>query len=184
MPTVITPTAAEAEPVARRRSYMRYVGAKVLGALGSFCFVLVLSFFLFRVLPGDPARTLGRTRFRTAEQLAAFRHTYGLDQSLPHQFLTYLGNTFTGHLGISLRYRVPVSELISERFGTTLLLVGSSTILAIVIGVYIGMIGGWNRGGAFDRSSTGATLTLYSMPEWWLGLLLIAAFAVGMGPLP
>jgi peptide/nickel transport system permease protein len=185
MPTVITPAAAaEAEPVARRRSYLSYVGAKLLGAFGSLCFVLVLNFFLFRVLPGDPARTLGRTRFRTAEQLEAFRHTYGLDQSLPHQFVTYIANTFTGHLGISLRYRVPVSELISERLGTTLLLVGSSTILAIVIGVYIGMIGGWYRGGTFDRVSTGATLTLYSMPEWWLGLLLIAAFAVGIGPFP
>jgi peptide/nickel transport system permease protein len=177
-------SSAPSQPVARRRSYGRYVGSKVLGALGSFAFVLVLNFFLFRVLPGDPARTLGRGRFRTEEQLEAFRHTYGLDQSLPHQFVTYLGNTLTGHLGISQRYRVPVSELISERLGTTLLLVGTSTILAMVIGVYIGMIGAWNRGGAFDRYSTGSTLTLYSMPEWWLGLLLIAGFAVGFGPLP
>jgi peptide/nickel transport system permease protein len=177
-------SSAPSQPVARRRSYGRYVGSKVLGALGSFAFVLVLNFFLFRVLPGDPARTLGRGRFRTEEQLEAFRHTYGLDQSLPHQFVTYLGNTLTGHLGISLRYRVPVSELISERLGTTLLLVGTSTILAMVIGMYIGMIGAWNRGGAFDRYSTGSTLTLYSMPEWWLGLLLIAGFAVGFGPLP
>ena len=175
---------APAAPVARRSSYLRYVGAKVLGSIGSLCFLLVLNFFLFRVLPGDPARTLGRGRFRTAEQLAAFRHTYGLDESLPQQFLTYLGNTFTGHLGVSLRYRVPVSELISERMGTTLLLVGTSTVLAIVIGVYIGMIGAWNRGGPFDRFSTGSTLTLYSMPEWWLGLLLIAALGVGIGPLP
>ena len=156
----------------------------MLGAFGSLCFVLVLNFFLFRVLPGDPARTLGRGRFRTEEQLEAFRHTYGLDQSLPHQFVTYVGNTLTGHLGVSLRYRVPVSELISERLGTTLLLVGSSTILAMVIGVYIGMIGAWNRGGPFDRFSTGSTLTLYSMPEWWLGLILIAVFAVGIGPFP
>jgi peptide/nickel transport system permease protein len=177
-------SSAPAAPVARRSSYLRYVGAKVLGSLGSLCFLLVLNFFLFRVLPGDPARTLGRGRFRTAEQFAAFRHTYGLDEPLPQQFLTYLGNTFTGHLGVSLRYRVPVSELITERMGTTLLLVGSSTLLAMVIGVYIGMIGAWNRGGPFDRFSTGSTLTLYSMPEWWLGLLLIAALGVGIGPLP
>jgi peptide/nickel transport system permease protein len=182
--TAVISAPAHPQPVARRRSYLRYVGAKVLGAFGSLCFVLVLNFFLFRVLPGDPARTLGRGRFRTEEQLEAFRHTYGLDQSLPHQFLTYIGNTFTGHLGVSLRYRVPVSELISERLGTTLLLVGSSTLLAMVIGVYIGIIGAWNRGGHFDRISTGSTLTLYSMPEWWLGLLLIAGLAVGIGPLP
>jgi peptide/nickel transport system permease protein len=177
-------TTTPAQPVMRRATYGRYVAGKVLGAVGSLFFVLVVNFFLFRILPGDPARTLGRGRFRTAKQLADFRHTYGLDLPLPRQFLTFLGNTFTGHLGISLRYRVPVSGLIWERLWPTVLLVGSSTILATVIGVYVGMLGGWNRGGPFDRLSTGVTLTLYSMPEWWLGLLLIAAFAVGIGPLP
>jgi peptide/nickel transport system permease protein len=177
-------TTTPAQPVMRRATYGRYVAGKALGAVGSLFFVLVVNFFLFRILPGDPARTLGRGRFRTAKQLADFRHTYGLDLPLPRQFLTFLGNTFTGHLGISLRYRVPVSDLIWERLWPTVLLVGSSTILATVIGVYVGMLGGWNRGGTFDRLSTGVTLTLYSMPEWWLGLLLIAAFAVGIGPLP
>ena len=81
----------------------------MLGALGSLLFMLVVSFFLFRVLPGDPARTLGRGRFSTPEQLEAFNKTYGLDQPLPQQFLTFLKNTFTGDLGVSLRYRVPVS---------------------------------------------------------------------------
>ena len=53
-----------------------------------------------------------------------------------------------------------------------------------MIGVYLGMVSAWRRGGRFDQFSTGTTLTLYSMPEWWLGLLLIAGFAVGVGPLP
>jgi peptide/nickel transport system permease protein len=173
-----------AQPVARRSSYVRYLGSKLLGAFGSLVFVLVVNFFLFRVLPGDPARTLGRGRFKTAEQLAAFRHAYGLDQPLPQQFVTFLKNTATGQLGISLRYRVPVSDLIVERMWPTVLLVGTSTVLATLIGVYIGMLGAWNRGGRFDRISTGVTLTLYSMPEWWLGLMLIALFAVGAGPIP
>jgi peptide/nickel transport system permease protein len=172
------------QPLTRHRSYGRYLTGKVLGAFASLVFVLVVNFFLFRVLPGDPARTLGRGRFTSAAQLQAFRHTYGLDQALPQQFLTFLRNTFTGQLGVSLRYRVPVGELLWERLWPTVLLVGTSTILATLIGVYIGMLGAWNRGGPFDRVSTGVTLTLYSMPEWWLGLLLIAAFAVGLGPLP
>jgi peptide/nickel transport system permease protein len=171
-------------PVTRRPSYPRYLASKVLGAAGSLLFVLVVNFFLFRILPGDPARTLGRGRFRTAAQLEEFRRTYGLDQPLPQQFLTFLHNTFTGQLGISLRYRVPVSDLILERLWPTVLLVGTSTLLATLIGVYVGMLGAWNRGGAFDRLSTGVTLTLYSMPEWWLGLLLIAFLAVGIGPVP
>jgi len=173
---------AETRAVGRRRSYGRYVLSKVLGAFGSLCFVLVVNFFLFRVLPGDPARTLGRDRFKTKEQLDAFRAEYGLDQPLGRQFLTYLHNTATFHLGDSLRYRVPVSHLIEQRLWPTLLVVGTSTFLAVVIGVWIGINGAWNRSGKFDKSSTGVTLTLYSMPEWWLGLILIVVLAVGLGP--
>jgi len=176
-------SSAPTQPLKRRRSYGRYVLAKVGGATGSLAFVLVLNFFLFRVLPGDPARTLGRGRFKTKEQLESFRAEHGLDQPLLQQFVTYLHKTFTGDLGISYRYGVPVSQLIEDRLWTTMLLVGSSTVLAMVIGVWIGIIGAWHRGGKFDKASTGATLTLYSMPEWWLGLLLIAIFAVGVGPL-
>ena len=175
--------AGTATVVARRRSYGRYVLGKLAGAAGSLFFVTVLGFFLFRVLPGDPARTLGRGRFKTPEQLQAFRAEYGLDRPLPLQFLTYLKTTFTGDLGDSLRYRVPVSHLLVDRLWPTLLLVGTATILATVIGVYLGVISAWNRGKATDRVTTAVTLTLYSMPEWWLGLLLIAVFAVGAGPL-
>src|SRR5690349_4059469 len=79
----------------RRRGYGVYVLTKVLGALGSLMFVLVVNFFLFRVLPGDPARTLGRGRFTTPEQLTQFNRTYGLDQPLPQQFVTFLRNTLS-----------------------------------------------------------------------------------------
>jgi peptide/nickel transport system permease protein len=174
----------EAPTAAPRSSYGRYVLAKVLGALGSLFFVLVVNFFLFRVLPGDPARTLGRGRFRDEEALERFRSTYGLDQPLVQQFFTFLKNTLTGELGVSLRYRVPVSELILDRLWPTLLLVGTSTLLATMIGVYLGIRAAWHRGGALDRTTTGGALTLYSMPEWWLGLLLIAGLSVGIGPLP
>lgn len=171
-------------PRSRRRSYGRYALGKAAGALASLGFMLVVNFFLFRVLPGDPARTLGRGRFSSAEQLAEFNRTYGLDQPLAQQFLTFLKNTAQGDLGVSLRYRVPVADLIVDRMWPTLLLVGTSTILATIIGVWLGILGAWKRGSTFDKLSTGVSLTLYSMPEWWLGLLLIATFAVGFGPIP
>jgi peptide/nickel transport system permease protein len=182
--TTIVAGPEAAPPVARRASYGRYVVGKCLGALGSLVFVMVVNFFLFRVLPGDPARTLGRQHLRTAKQLEAFDRQYGLNQPLFQQFFTFVKNTLQGDLGISIRYRVPVSELIAERFWPTLLLVGSSTIFAILIGVYAGMVSAWNRGRTIDRVWTASTLTLYAMPEWWLGLLLIAGLAVGVGPLP
>jgi peptide/nickel transport system permease protein len=182
--TIGAVTEAPSPPRVRRRSYGRYAAGRVLGALGSLAFVLVLNFFLFRVLPGDPARTLGRGRFSSPEQLEEFNRNYGLDQPLPQQFLTYVQNTLSGDLGVSLRYRVPVSDLIVDRLWPTLLLVGTSTLLAAVIGIWIGINGAWKRGRAFDETSTGTALTLYSMPEWWLGLMLIAVFAVGAGPIP
>jgi peptide/nickel transport system permease protein len=187
-PTAAAPAQAAARASAvtgRRKSYARYVLGKLGGAASSLAFVLVLGFFLFRVLPGDPARTLGRGKFKSEEQLEAFRADYGLDQPLVQQFFTYLKNTAQGDLGVSYRYQgVPVSELIVDRLWPTLLLVGLATALSAFIGVYLGVISAWNRGKAVDRISTGTTLTFYSMPEWWLGLLLIAGLGVGVGPLP
>jgi peptide/nickel transport system permease protein len=184
--TLVTASGTETvtEPTVRRQTYWRYLLGKVLGALGSLLFVMVVNFFLFRVLPGDPARTLTRGRAVKKEQLDAITEEYGLDQPLPQQFLTYLKNTAQGDLGVSIRYNVPVSELIVDRMWPTIALVGVSTILSMVIGVYLGMVSAWRRGGRFDNFSTGTTLTLYSMPEWWLGLLLIAGLSVGAGPLP
>jgi peptide/nickel transport system permease protein len=162
----------------------RYVLGKVAGSLGSLAFMLVVNFFLFRVLPGDPVRTRSRNRLVSEKQIAELTRTLGLDQSLPHQFVTYVENTFTGELGLSFKYRLPVAELIADQLWPTLVLGGSGTVLATLIGLWIGVRSAWNRGSRFDQVSTGTSLTVYAMPEWWLGLLLLAAFAVGVGPVP
>jgi peptide/nickel transport system permease protein len=177
--------AAPSGAVARGAGFgWRYVGAKVIGSITTLFFVLVVNFFLFRVIPADPVRTLARGRATTPEQVAELTRTLGLDQPLPQQFLTYLKNTATGEFGASFKYRQPVGQLMLDRLWPTLVLVGTSTILATVLGIWIGMIGAWNRGKKFDQISTSSTLTLYAMPEWWLGLLLLAIFGVGMGPIP
>ena len=157
----------------------------MLGALGSLMFMLVVNFFLFRVLPGDPARTLGRGRLSTQEQLDEFNRTYGLDQPLGAAVRDVPARTrFTGELGLLAplpQRRSPRSWL--DRLWPTLLLVGTSTILAALIGVWLGIRAGVEpRQHVRQGSRPAASLTLYSMPEWWLGLLLIAAFAVGIGP--
>lgn len=162
----------------------RYVWGKVAGSLGSLAFMLVLNFFLFRVLPGDPVRTLARNRLVSQKQIDELTATLGLDQPLHVQFVTYLQNTLTGELGLSFKYRLPVSELIVDRLWPTIVLVGTGTVLATLIGIWIGVRSAWNRGSRFDKVTTGSSLTVYAMPEWWLGLLLLAAFAVGVGPIP
>jgi peptide/nickel transport system permease protein len=162
----------------------RRLGGKLVGALLSLAFVLVFNFFLFRVLPGDPAKNLTRNRLVPAEQVEILRESFGLGKPLPQQFATYVRDTLRGDLGISYKFRRPVSEVIAQRIWPTVLLLGVSTVLSTVIGLWIGIRGAWRRGSVFDRVSLGSALALYAMPEFWLGILLLIAFGVGVGPFP
>lgn len=165
----------------QRLAWVRYAGGQLAGSIGSLLFVLVVNFFVFRIMPGDPVRNLGRNRLVSARQMDQLRRDLGLGKPLPQQFVIYLKDTFTGQLGLSFKYRVPVSQLLVERLWPTLALVGTATILATIIGLYIGVVGAWHHGGRFDRISSGLGLTFYSMPDWWLGLLLLAAVGGGIG---
>ncbi len=161
-----------------------WFGRKLLGSFATLMFMVVVNFFLFRVLNPHPERTLARGRATTPEQIAALTHKLGLDLPLPEQFLVYLKNLATGEFGISYQYSQPVSRLILDRLWPTVVLVGTSTILSIIIGLWLGTVSAWNRGHKFDSITTTSTITLYSMPEWWLGLILFTVFAVGIGPIP
>lgn len=163
----------------------RYVLGKVFRAGLTLAFVLTFNFFLFRVMPGNPAVLLLRgTSALTPETIAQLEHELGLDQPLPQQFVTYVGNTFTGEFGRSLASGEPVTEVIGSRIGPTIVLVLTSTVASAVLGVLIGIRAGWRRGSAFDVGSTGTTLVFYSMPEFWFGILVLMAFAGGIGFFP
>ena len=162
----------------------RYLLSKILQALATLLFVLTFNFFLFRVLPGDPIGLLARSQRLTDADIAEQRATLGLDQPLPQQYVTYVGQTMTGNLGVSLRTTKPVTEIIRSPLGPTLLLVGLGTLFATVLGILIGIKGGWERGSRFDTSSLYGSLVLYSMPEGWLGMLLLITFAGILGWFP
>jgi peptide/nickel transport system permease protein len=186
--SVADPAAASIAVARRRRGAVglggrgRYILGKVLGSLSSLVFVLVFNFFLFRILPGDPAKDLTRNRYVPASQVAAITKRFGLDEPLPKQFVDYVRATLHGDLGISYQFQQPVTHLIGQRIWATVLLVGVSTLLSTIIGLWFGIRGAWDRGGVFDRATMGFSLTLYAMPEFWLGLLLLVALAVGVGP--
>lgn len=188
MAEVVTSAAEQVEPEPtggdRAGRALKYLGAKLAGGAVSLFFVAVLAFFLFRVMPGDPARTMTRGAPVSSEQLAALRHRFGLDQPLWQQFLDYLGNLVRGDLGTSYTYSRPVGQLIAERFGPTVLLVGSATVLAVLLGLWLGTRAAWRRGGSFDRASTAIALTFWSVPTFWLGLIALMVFGVGVGPIP
>ncbi|HNE88826.1 MAG: ABC transporter permease [Candidatus Nanopelagicales bacterium] len=154
---------------------------KTGAALGTLFFVLVVNFFLFRLLPGDPIGMYTRGRNVPPEQLAELRAE--LNRPVLEQFLTYLRNPFASTID-SAQFNRPVWELVTERIWPTLLLVGTAIVLASIIGVWIGIKAGWKRGKSFDKVSTGVTLTLYSMPEFWLGMILLIIFGVGAFGLP
>jgi peptide/nickel transport system permease protein len=157
---------------------------RLLDLVAHLLFVVLIGFLLFRVLPGDPVLALTRGRPTTSEQLAALRHELGLDRSLPIQFARHLGDLLHGDLGTSYVYHRPVADLVLERLGPTLLLVGSATLVSIVLGASGGMLAGWRPGGRFDRSSTAAALLLWATPSFWLALVLLVAFGAGTGWFP
>ncbi|RCV55376.1 ABC transporter permease [Marinitenerispora sediminis] len=142
---------------------------------------MLTGFFLFRILPGDPVRTMTQGRAVTVEQLAELRRQFGLDKPLPQQFLDYCLGLLRFDLGTSFQYRAPVAELIAERLWPTVLLVGTGTVIAAMLGLWLGTRAAWRRGSVTDRLSTGVALTLWSVPTFWLGLILIVVFAGGLG---
>jgi peptide/nickel transport system permease protein len=162
----------------------RYLASKVFQAVLTLLFVLAFNFFLFRVIPGNPAQILARNKLLPADAVRRLEADFGLDRPLPAQFVLYAEDTLRGNLGISYTFRRPVSEVIAERIWPTALLVGVSTVASTVLGLVIGIYGAWRRGSALDVGSLGFSLVFYSMPEFWLGILLLIAFAAGAGPLP
>jgi peptide/nickel transport system permease protein len=158
-----------------------YVVRRVLSAAGTLFFVLVFNFFLFRLLPGDPISLYTRGRNMDQEQLRQLRRD--LDQPMLTQFVDYLTNPFSSGVD-STQFSRPVWDVIGDYVWPTVLLLGTATILSAVIGIAMGIRGGWSRGGSFDRASTGISLTLYAMPEFWLGMVLLILLSTGIGPLP
>jgi peptide/nickel transport system permease protein len=166
----------------------RYVLRKVVQAFVTLVAIIVFNFFLFRVWsPGDPVSflTRGQGANITLEERQELIHEYGLDRSTWGQFTEYMKDTFSGKLGASSFYQ---GELVLDVFfrflPPTVLLVGVSTVLSMVIGIWMGIRSGWRRGSGFDRFSMISSLVLYSMPEFWLGMLLLLLFSTALGWFP
>ncbi|RII08009.1 Dipeptide transport system permease protein DppB [Streptomyces sp. YIM 130001] len=165
-------------------AYLRYVAGKLAGAAVSLFAVLVTSFFLFRLIPGDPVKAMTGGRQVSSEQIRAMREEFGLDLPMWQQFTDYCGKALTGDLGTSYQFKAPVVDKISEALPATLLLTGTAFVLYTLIGIWLGSRSAWRHGRFGDRFNTAFALTLYSVPSFWLGLLLIITLSVGIGPIP
>jgi peptide/nickel transport system permease protein len=162
----------------------RRVIGKILASVGTLVFVVVFNFFLFRVVEADPVANLYRGRNLTEEQREELRQEFGLDGSQAEQFGRYVAQTARLNLGRSYTSNDPVTSEIARRAWATVALVGVSALLAALIGTLIGIVAAWRRGSKTDYASTGFTMATYSMPDFWLGMLLLLVFAVGLGWFP
>jgi len=169
---------------ARRRGRRRLILRKVLGSILTLIFVLVFNFFLFRVVQTDPIGSLFRGRNVPAETLENLRTAFGLDKPIGTQFLFYLKETAQLNLGISYQTRQSVWDEIVVAIPPTVALVGVSAVLSAVIGTLGGVIAAWRRNTWKDQSITSGTMVFYSMPDFWLGMIMLVLFGVVLGWFP
>jgi peptide/nickel transport system permease protein len=160
----------------RRTTAFSFALAKIGGAAISLVMVILLGFFAFKILPGDPVATLARQRQLGPEQIAQLRLEYGLDKPLWQQFVDYLVNVVTLNFGESYVYGTSVASLIGDYFWNTVLLTGTSAIIAIWLGLWLGQKAGWRHGSMFDKITSGVSLVLWSVPTFWLALILLMVF--------
>ena len=161
----------------------RWLAGKLTAALVTLAFVLAFNFFLFRAV-GDPTEQLVRLPQATDEEIADLRAEYGLDKPLISQFGDYVGDTLTFELGISQETREPVWDEIKAAIPWTLLLVGTGTLIATLLGAWMGVKAAIKRGKRTDDSLLSFSLFTYSAPEYWIGIILILVFAVAIPIFP
>ncbi len=161
----------------------RWLAGKVAAAVLTLLFVILFNFFLFRVM-GDPTTQLARLPRATPEEIQKLQAAYGLDKPLVGQFADYASDTARFDLGTSQRSRRPVLDEIMDAMPWTLLLVGTGTLIATMLGSWMGVIAATRRGQKADDGLLSFSLFTYASPEYWIGIILILLFAVWLPILP
>jgi peptide/nickel transport system permease protein len=144
--------------------------------------VTMITFILLRLIPGNVAvAVLGPAAYRNPAALAAFNAQYGFDKPWFQQYLLWLGHLLQGNLGFSWTLDQSVSSLLGERLPKTIILVGISTILALVVAVPIGLWQAVRRNKTVDYSFTALSFLFYAAPTFFVGTVLILVFSVKLG---
>lgn len=156
----------------------------MLERIAQYLLVLVaavsLNFFLPRAMPGSPLQFLAGedvAMLPAAERQALLART-GLDQPLPHQYVKYVASLARGDLGYSYQANKPVLTMLVERLPWTILLTGTALLLSTLFGVIVGAMAGWRRNHFLDHAAVSVSIFLDSVPTFWLGMMLVALFAV------
>jgi len=153
-----------------------YLIRRILQSLIVLIGVTIITFILLHLLPGNPVAAILGPR-ATAADVASLTRQLGLNKPLPEQYLLWLWNLAHFNLGYSYKFTASVDSLLAQRLPNTLLLVGTSTVLAVVVAVPLGVLQSVRRNKPDDYAMTGLSFVFYSMPTFWLGILLIIAFS-------
>lgn len=161
----------------------RYIGKRLLLLIPVLLGLSVIVFLIMALIPGEPAQAI-LGAYATPENVARLNAQLGLDQPLPVQYITWLGNILQGDFGRSFTQNRPVLDILSERFGATMILAGTALVLCSLLGLLAGIISASRQYGLADKAITVIVLIGISMPAFWLGLILIMFFAVDLRWLP
>jgi len=162
---------------------IQFIARRLLATVPLLFFVSVVAFSFVHVLPGDPA-ILFLGEEATPETLAQFRARLGFDRPLPTQYLEWLARALRGDLGRSLRTNQPVTEAILQRLPVTIELLGAALAVSLAIAIPMGIVSAVKRNSGVDLASTVFALVGFSLPNFWLGLILIYVFALLLRWLP
>jgi peptide/nickel transport system permease protein len=161
---------------------MLSLARRALSGLGVVLGVVTLMFALLRLAPGDPALLLVGPA-ASAEQVAAQRRSLGLDRPVAEQYVSWLGQFVRGDWGTSIATGRPVRTMLAQAWPATVRLVGVSLVLSYLIGIAVGVVQA-ARGGRLDTVLSVATVTLFALPGYWLGLMLVMIFTYRLRLLP
>ena len=161
----------------------RFLLQRLLFLIPTLLGVLIVTFLLLYVAPGDPVQAMVGER-ADPETLARLRAELHLDDPLPKQFAHYLGGVLRGNLGTSYITRRPILRDLLQRFPATLRLAGAAMLFAALTGISIGIFGAWRPGAVLDRVAAFGAYLGISFPVYWVGLILILIFAVNLRWLP
>jgi peptide/nickel transport system permease protein len=162
---------------------LRFIMRRLVLALPTLLLVTLFTFSLQKLLPGDPLLTLAGEE-RDPQVLDYLRQKYRLDDPMPVQYIAWMGGVLRGDLGISLKTDQPVLQLIGQKLPVTIELAFLSILVAFIIGIPTGIISAVRKGTAVDLGANVVALSGISIPNFWLGVMLILLFAVQLRWLP